>query len=347
MAFLFRMLMAATITILAVLPGKFAHADDADAASGGVYFLLEVALEDARAACLDRLWSEIRDALAPDREIVGFIKRLESPATELHIRITEEAGISHAMSVVRDLASTGPSDTVPSFINVKAENQTLIIRLSPTGQGVTDEITMEQTLTTLDRRLRELGIFAPTVMRQDDDRIVVIAFGEGGHEALLQAHWTQAQLSFHTVIAITAELETVAGTGQTLLPAQNDPELFYLVERRPVVRGEDLADVRLTFDRNDRPAIAFQFAPPAASRFADYTQANIGTAFAIVLDGVVLSAPVIRTQISGGQGIIVGNFTEEEVVDLVAMLQAGFLPARLAVIEERVIGPVIDRLDEQ
>lgn len=344
-AFLFRMLKAAIITLIAVSPGKVAHAEDAEAAPGGIYFLLEVALEDAHAAYLDRLWPEIRDALAADREIVGFVSRAESPATELHTGITEEAGMRHAVSVVRDLAATGPNDTALSFVETRAENQTLIIWLSPTGSGVTDGITMEQTLITLDRRLREIGRFVPSVIRQGDDRIVVLVFGDDPINDLMSLQWTRAQLSFHTVIATTAEPERAVGIGSTVFPARDDPELFYIVERRPAVRGDDLADVRLTFDANNQPAIAFQFTHPAARQFGDYTQANIGTAFAIVLDGVVLSAPVIRTQITGGQGIITGNFTKDEVADFVAMLQVGFLPARLSVIEERVIGPVIDRSD--
>ena len=85
--------------------------------------------------------------------------------------------------------------------------------------------------------------------------------------------------------------------------------------------------------------MTFRFDSIGARKFAEITSANVGRPFAIVLDGKVLSAPVIREPITGGSGQISGSFTVEETVTLSALLRAGALPAPLTVIEERTVGP--------
>ena len=83
---------------------------------------------------------------------------------------------------------------------------------------------------------------------------------------------------------------------------------------------------------------SFRFDNAGARNFAEITSANVGKPFAIVLDGKVLSAPVIREPITGGSGQISGSFTVQEASDLSALLRAGALPAPLTVIEERTVG---------
>ena len=112
-----------------------------------------------------------------------------------------------------------------------------------------------------------------------------------------------------------------------------------MLEAAPVVTGEDLVDAQPSFDQNGRPAVNFRFNPSGGRRFGDYTADNIGSPFAIVLDGEVISAPTIQSHISGGSGIITGNFSVEESTNLAVLLRAGALPAGLEFLEERTIGP--------
>ena len=86
------------------------------------------------------------------------------------------------------------------------------------------------------------------------------------------------------------------------------------------------------------PVVSFRFDTVGAKRFADATRQNVGRLFAIVLDGVVISAPVIREPILGGSGVISGQFTVQEVNDLALLLRAGALPAPLTYLEERTVG---------
>jgi preprotein translocase subunit SecD len=106
-----------------------------------------------------------------------------------------------------------------------------------------------------------------------------------------------------------------------------------------VVTGEELTDARPDFDQNGRPAVSFRFNPTGARKFGDYTAANVGQLFAIVLDNEVISAPRINQHIPGGSGIITGNFTVESSTQLAVLLRAGALPAKMNFLEERTIGP--------
>lgn len=112
----------------------------------------------------------------------------------------------------------------------------------------------------------------------------------------------------------------------------------YAVEKRPVIAGRDIESARPTVSQFNQPVVEFELTPEAAEIFSDVTGANVGTLLAIVIDGRVVSAPRINSRI-GKHGLIEGGFTREQALDLAIMLQAGPLPARLTVIEERVVGP--------
>ena len=114
----------------------------------------------------------------------------------------------------------------------------------------------------------------------------------------------------------------------------------YPVERQPVLQGDRLADAAAGFDQQTgQPIITFRFDSVGAKRFAEITRAHVGEPFAIVLDGKVLSAPVIQEPITRGTGQISGSFTVAEAASLAALLRAGALPVPLSVIEERTVGP--------
>ena len=119
----------------------------------------------------------------------------------------------------------------------------------------------------------------------------------------------------------------------------------YLIEKRVLVSGGDLIDAQPGFDqRTSEPVVTFSFNSTGARKFAEATQQNVGKPFAIVLDNEVISAPVIREPILGGQGQISGNFTVQQANDLAILLRAGALPAPLTIIEERTVGPGLGRI---
>ena len=104
-----------------------------------------------------------------------------------------------------------------------------------------------------------------------------------------------------------------------------------------MVDGENLVDAQATF-QDAQAVVSFRFDSVGARRFGDVTRQNVGQLFAIVLDKTVISAPVIREAILGGNGMISGNFTINSAQDLALLLRAGALPAPLTVLEERTVG---------
>jgi preprotein translocase subunit SecD len=213
------------------------------------------------------------------------------------------------------------------------------VRLSEAEQRATDERTVRQALEIIRRRIDEVGTREPTIQRQGADRILIQVPGIGSAAELKALIGTTAQLTFQPVVSRTGNRDENPGPGNEILPSIDEPGTFYILERAPVVTGEELVDAQPDFDQNGRPAVSFRFNPTGARKFGDYTADNIGNPFAIVLDGEVISAPVIQSHIPGGSGIITGNFTVEQSTQLAVLLRAGALPAGLEFLEERTVGP--------
>src|SRR6266699_5251794 len=126
---------------------------------------------------------------------------------------------------------------------------------------------------------------------------------------------------------------------EVLYEKMGDQRIPVLVRKQALVEGSDLTDAQASFDqRTGEPIVNFKFNSTGARKFGRATQENVGRPFAIILDNEVISAPVIREPILGGSGQISGNFTVESANNLAILLRAGALPAKLTVIEQRVVG---------
>lgn len=308
---------------------------------GGAHLLAEVRVSDVYGARMEGFWPDVRDALRPERDTVGTIRLLPSEGDELRVRISEQAGMARALEVVRDLAR--PVQTLTGAgaddIDVRGEEDVIIITLSDEEKAASDDRTVKQALEIIRRRIDEVGTREPTIQRQGADRILIQVPGIGSAAELKEIIGTTAQLTFHPVVSRSATADTQPGVGNKVVPDIDNPEQFYVLESAPVVTGEELVDAQPSFDQNGRPAVSFRFNPTGARKFGDYTAENIGNPFAIVLDNEVISAPVIQAHIPGGSGIITGNFNVEESTNLAVLLRAGALPAGLDFLEERTIGP--------
>ncbi|MCT8160054.1 protein translocase subunit SecD [Pseudoruegeria sp. SHC-113] len=308
---------------------------------GGAHLLAEVQVADVYEARIEALWPDVRDALRPLRETVGTIRLQESAPGELRVRISQPAGMDTALAAVRELAR--PVVTLTgggaSDLDVRAEGDEIVVSLSEAERLATDDRTLRQSLEIIRRRVDEVGTREPTIQRQGEDRILIQVPGLGSAEELKALIGTTAQLGFHPVVGRSSNPDQDPGLRNKILPSIDEEGVYYIVESLPVVTGEELVDAQPAFDQNNRPAVNFRFNPSGARKFGDYTAENIGSPFAIVLDGEVISAPVIQDHIPGGSGIITGNFNVEESTQLAVLLRAGALPAGLTFLEERTIGP--------
>lgn len=308
---------------------------------GGAHLLAEVHLEDVYKARMDALWPEMRRALAEARAEIGGIRRLPSDPSELRIRIERPEAMARAIEIAKGLSTNvvSLSGIGQRDLDITAEGDTLVIRLSEAERAATDDRTMAQALEIIRRRVDEVGTREPTIMRQGTNRILIQVPGIGSAAELKELIGTTARLTFHPVIGRTTEPDPTPRPGTIVLPSLDEPGVYYILDEVPVVTGEDLVDARPDFDQNGRPAVSFRFNPSGARRFGDYTAAHVGQLFAIVLDNEVISAPRINQHIPGGSGIITGNFTVESSTNLAVLLRAGALPAGMTFLEERTIGP--------
>ena len=114
------------------------------------------------------------------------------------------------------------------------------------------------------------------------------------------------------------------------------------VQEIPNLTGDYIQDASLQYNQNE-PVVSFYFNKEGSDLFAKMTSENVGSRFAIVLDGALITAPVIREAITGGSGQISGNFTNESANNLAIILKSGSLPTEIKIIQEKQVGPSLGR----
>ena len=308
---------------------------------GGAHLLARVRVDQVYEARMDAYWPEVRNALRKERAIIGTIRRVDGENYDLRVRISEPDKLERAVEVVTALARpvTTLSGAGSKDIIVSSQDDMVIIELSEAEKIATDTRTMEQSLEIIRRRVDEAGTREPTIQRQGTDRVLIQVPGIGSAEELKSIIGKTAKLTFHKVIQRTSNSDERIKTRQVLLPAQDDEGVYYVLDKTPVINGDHLTDAQPAFDQNNRPAVSFRLNTSGARIFGQYTAENIGTPFAIVLDKEVVSAPTIQSHISGGSGIITGQFGVEETTLLSIQLRAGALPAELEYLQESTVGP--------
>ena len=308
---------------------------------GGAHLLAEVQVSDVYATVMNGLWPQVRDVLAAERNTIGFVTREDGPEDTLRVRISKPEAGDQAVSLVRGLAQPVASlaGAGQNNIDVSRDGAILNISLSAAEKQAVDDRTMAQSLEIIRRRIDEAGTREPTIQRQGTDRILVQVPGVGSAQEVKDLIGKTALLTFQPVVNRTSDPDASPGAGNQLVPSIDELGTYFVLERSPVVTGENLVDAQPAFDQNGRPAVNFRFNASGGRKFGDYTADNIGLPFAIVLDNEVISAPTIQSHISGGSGIITGRFTVEETTSLAILLRAGSLPAELTFLEERTVGP--------
>ena len=228
---------------------------------------------------------------------------------------------------------------------------TYTFRMKPNIANQLRQETVEQAIRTIERRVNELGVAEPIVARQGSaDQIIVQLPGVTDVARAKEIIRSTSLLELKLVEQGPASAKEQLMTGGVVPPdaeilpgtagrgADAATPVFFLVRKVPVVSGRDLRTAKPSLDENNRPAVSFSLKPDGATKFGNFTAANINRNLAIVLDGRVESAPVIEGRISD-DGRIAGNFTQQEASDLALKLRSGALPASLTYLEERTVGP--------
>lgn len=300
---------------------------------GGSHLLLEVEVDSVLKERLEALVDTMRTTLRKARIQYGG---LGVNGLSASVTIKDQASAEQARQLLKNLDSQ---------LNVDmAENG--LITLEMTEQAVRDRRTaaIEQSIEIVRRRIDETGVREPTIQRQGEDRILVQLPGVDDPERVKRLLGKTAKLSFHLVDEReNPSLGSRVPPGSMLMPSADEigsdgRARMYMLKKRVMISGDTLIDSQPSFQDN-QPVVSFRFDTVGGKLFGKATTANVNKLFAIVLDGKVISAPVIREPILGGSGVISGRFTVQGAQDLALLLRAGALPAPLTILEERSVGP--------
>ncbi len=200
----------------------------------------------------------------------------------------------------------------------------------------------------LRKRIDEKGVREPVIAPQGHGRILVQMPGVQDPAEARQLIEKTTFLEFKQVIDAAPNQELLEAKLPKGVPDDQQIVLSetrggkqseaLLVPKKAVLKGDMLEDARMEFDRRNRPIITFQWNSEGARVFRDFTGANIGHRLAAIIDGKVVTAPVIQSKI-GRRGEITGDFTRDEANNTAIQLRSGALPIPLVLEEERSIGP--------
>ena len=296
---------------------------------GGSYLLLEVQTEVLMQEELNNISDSIQlIARGLQTNIINII----SEEDEIQLRFSN----NDKLEEIREKFKNNYRN-----VNVSINNNTMKIVINEIFKKNIKESAIKQSLEIVRKRIDESGTKEPLIQRSGKKRILLQLPGIKDPERIKELLGTTAKLTFHMVddedtISLKANR---APFGKIIVADFYNPEIKYLVEKKSRVGGENLVDAKASFDPQEGHAVSFRFDTTGAQKFGKATSENVGKRFAVILDGVVITAPVINTAITGGSGIITGNFTSQEAADLSVLLRAGALPAPLSIIEERSVGP--------
>ncbi|MDR1827146.1 MAG: protein translocase subunit SecD [Methylobacteriaceae bacterium] len=307
---------------------------------GGTYVLLQADKPAVMKERMDNSRAAIQQALRAER----------IPYRQLVAR-----GDSVSFSLVNPEESRKARDAIREIINTRSgsfqnmllydfteENGNFTLKFNEEGSRDLMIFMTDKALEIVRRRVDSTGVAEPVIARSGEDRIIVELPGLSDPNRLKNLLGSTAKMTFHLVV----EGQTTPDAETQILPEIDpaNPDLptgrSIAVRRQVELDGSTLTNAAGAFDsQSGQNVVTFQFDTKGARAFQKITTEHIGERFAIVLDGKVISAPVVRTPILGGSGQIEGGYRSlQEAEALAILLRSGALPVPLQVIQERVIG---------
>ena len=300
---------------------------------GGSQLLLAIDEKALLTQDSQRMADDFSKVLRSERLAHGRIRVTDRSVA---IPLRDEARAQSAAKVLEPLLSSDTS--LLKQYSIEVQGKEVKIESSVGHRQALLDDAIERSLEVVRRRLDETGLVEPSIMRQGSDSILVQMPGVEDPSSIRELLGTTAQMSFHWV----ADSRSEGGRMQVEM-LNRDPDApvqQMTLERELAMKGEHIRDAQMGFNQeSSEPVVNFRLDRSGAKIFAELTRANVGRALAIVLDDKIVTAPVIRSVIAGGQGEISGAFTTQEASQVALLLRSGALPAPLAVVEERTIGP--------
>jgi preprotein translocase subunit SecD len=320
---------------------------------GGMHLVLEVETAKAVESTLERTVGDLKENLMDKRVRFKLRER------------TKERGVTFEFPDVpsRDAFDKIVKNDYPDLEIATSEMSegkgTVSLKINDRRAADIKKMAVEQSLETIRNRVDQFGISEPEIIPQGTDRIIVQLPGVKdparaksliGRTALLEFKLVDDEHGLEDAIKGNVPegsiLATESHTDRTSGRRTQNP---ILLKSKSLLTGDALETAKVQIgDRFGEPHVSIKFNAQGAKDFDRITGENVKKRMAIVLDGLVHSAPVIQERISGGQAQITGSFTMEEATDLAIVLRAGALPAPVNILEERTVGPSLgqDSIDK-
>jgi preprotein translocase subunit SecD len=302
---------------------------------GGVHFLMQVDTRAVVAKRMQGIQTGLRALLVEKRIRFAGISR-EGDAIDIRFRDqeTREAARETLLSQMPDLTLADGAD---------AEGLKLRATLSPVALKRTLEEAVQQNISTLSKRVNELGVAEPVIQRQGADRIVVQLPGvqdvSRAKDIIGRTATLEVRMVDESVRRGTEDSAAVPLGSELFKVGKATPVILY---KDPVITGDYISNAGASFDQNQQPAVSIDLNGDGGRKMREATRSKIGKLMAIVLfekgKGEVLTVATIRDEL-GSRFQITGMESPTAATDLALLLRAGSLAAPMEIIEERTIGP--------
>ncbi len=312
---------------------------------GGVHFLMQVDMNAALTRKAEGVAGDIRSALRDKRIPYAGVSR-EGQVVQVRFRdaAAREKAIAEIERMTNDLALRSVDD---------GSDYKLFATLKPEAQKKTQDVALQQNITTLRNRVNELGVAEPIIQQQGADRVVVQLPGVQdtakakdilGRTATLEVRMVDEENSSHPAALEAAVRGQVPFNSELYYERSERGSVPLLVRKQVVLTGDRINDAQPGFDnQSGEPAVHISLDGTGARIFQQATRENVGKRMAILLfekgKGEVVTAPVIRSEIGGGRVQISGRMNTREANDIALLLRAGALAAPMEIVEERTVGP--------
>ena len=306
---------------------------------GGVHFTMQVDMQAAMQKTFERYSGDIRRELRRLNIRTGTARQTENSLT---VPFQDSADLQKALP---ELSKLLPEATLTP------EGNNLVLTLSQEVLNKVRADAVKQNINTLHNRVNELGVAEPVIQQSGADRIVVQLPGVQDTAKAKDIIGRTATLEVRMVDDDPANVQAaLAGNvpaGYELLYTAGEQPVPTLVNRQVELTGDNINDAQPSFDEMGAPAVSINLDNTGGSIFGDLTSRNVGKRMAMVLidqgKAEVVTAPVIRTAITGGRVQISGSMSTAEANDTSLLLRAGSLAAPMQIIEERTIGPSLGK----
>jgi preprotein translocase subunit SecD len=310
---------------------------------GGSHLVMEVDTAKAVESSVDNIVADLQTSAASEKLAVTFTRtgqdiaaKFEEPLAEKVEKLVKD---SYKIITVKDRAKGE---------QVYAMSASEVRRLK--------EWAVTQALDRTRRRVDKYGVAEPAIYKQEHDQIALQLPGVKNPQEAIAFIKTAGRLEFKLLNTAGDLQKAIAGTvpedsevlyGEDVDERGKIIKRPYLVYKQTLLTGDRLKEAKVGIDQYNKPAISISFDSEGAKIFDRVTGENVGKQLAIVLDGVVHSAPRIQDRISGGNAQITGNFTHDEAAKLAIVLRES-LPAPMRIVQNVTVGPSLgqDSIDK-